>query len=133
MAKYYNRVVAFKKLPFRLNRLRDFCFSCSVLTTLVCLINVLGRISALGGHTAHWFSILSVENEFSPQSAENEFSALSAENEFSTLVCLISVTGRLLGTREHGSDTSRSGFRGCKESKTGFEPETGHPVSGLVF
>ena len=48
--------------------------------TLMCLINVLGRISVLGGHTAHLFSTQSVENEFS------------------TIVCLIIVPGRLLGT-----------------------------------
>ena len=62
-----------------------------ILLTLVCLINVLGRIRILEAHTAHLFSTLS---------AENEFSTLSAENDFSILVCLISVPERLLGTLE---------------------------------
>ena len=43
----------------------------------MCLINVLGGISVLGGHTAHLFSPLSAENEFSPISAENEVPLLA--------------------------------------------------------
>ena len=49
------------------------------------LINVLGGISILGGHSTHLFSTISAENEFSPLCAANEFSKLNVENEFSTL------------------------------------------------
>ena len=79
---------AYQKCPFSSKILKDFYkstyaqrimiyfidldFAICILY-LVCLINVLGRISVLGGHTTHLFSTLSSENEFSPLSGEKSF------------------------------------------------------------